>query len=270
MESFNNAKSSVLGGVGGIWGKINNSDNIAMKVLKVAIIIFVLKYIIDTVISLYLNYRKQSKSSPWLLNGVKSAKKRMILLQDPKKPGSVTLQRSENEYGGLEFSYAFWAHIDDWSYKYGQWKHILHKGNDTSWPLRCPGIWLHPKKNAMRVYVNTFKNVGEYGDVDNIPLNKWFHVAVAVKQRNMDIFINGNIAKRVELEGLPKQNSGDVYISGFRGFSGFLSNIKYYDFYITIPEIDKLIKFGPAQGACIDSNETAPPYLSQNYWANQK
>ena len=39
--------------------------------------------------------------------------------------------------------------IDDWSYKYGQWKHVMHKGNESSWPLRAPGMWLHPKENIL-------------------------------------------------------------------------------------------------------------------------
>ena len=73
-------------------------------------------------------------------------------------------------------------HINDWSYKYGQWKHIMHKGNDSSWPLRSPGIWLHPKKNSMRVYMNTFKNIGEFVDIDDLPMGKWFDVVVGVRQ----------------------------------------------------------------------------------------
>ena len=64
--------------------------------------------------------------------------KRMILLQDPSEFGAKTLGRSENEYSGLEFSYSFWMYIDDWSCKYGQWKHVMHKGNTSSWPLRAP------------------------------------------------------------------------------------------------------------------------------------
>ena len=144
----------------------------------------------------------------------------------------------------------------------------MHKGNETSWPLRCPGIWLHPKKNAMRVYLNTFKNIGEFADINNLPLNKWFHVAVAVRQRNLDIFINGNLAKRHTLEGIPKQNASDIYINSFRGFGGYLSNMRYYDYYLSFAELDSQLQRGPSNMPCIDSQEV-PPYFTPNWWANK-
>merc|ERR1711991_242911 len=120
-------------------------------VVKVIVITILIMFLVNIGKRIYKGYKKYSEGSPWILKGTKDAKKRMILLQDPSRMGSKTLGRSENEYSGLEFSYAFWMHIDDWAYKYGQWKHVFHKGNSSSWPLRAPGVWLHPKKNSMRV-----------------------------------------------------------------------------------------------------------------------
>lgn len=243
-------------------------DSIPAKFIKVGLVALIVYLICETVLYIYKQYKKYTTSKPWILKGTKSGRKRMILLQDPNSDGAVQLKRSENEMGGLEFSYAFWIHIDDWSYKFGKWKHILHKGNDTSWPLRAPGIWLHPKKNALRVYMNTFKNIAEYTDVDNIPLNKWFHVVVAVKQRGLDIFVNGNLAKRETLQGLPKQNYGDLYVNSFRGFGGYLSNMRYFDYYVSFSEIDSMLNAGPAESGCVDSNEM-PPYFTQNWWVDR-
>lgn len=212
-------------------------------------------------------YKDYKNSAPWILKGTKNAQKRMIILQDPSKEGAKTLGRSKNEEGGLEFSYVMWMYIEDWSYKYGQWKHIMHKGNESSWPLRAPGMWLHPKKNSLRVYMNTFKDVGEFVDVDNIPLRKWFNVFVCVKQRSLDIYINGNLIKKKELNGLPRQNFGDIYINAFRGFSGYLSNMRYYDYYLSYSEMRKHLSRGPSSMPCVDSNES-PPYLTANWWTN--
>ena len=243
------------------------SDTKLSKGVKAIVVILVIVFVVSIIKKLYTGYTKYVKGSPWILKGSKDGRKRLIVLQNPGKLGSVTLARSENEYGGLEFSYMFWMNIDDWAYKYGQWKHILHKGNESSWPLRAPGVWLHPKENAMRIYMNTFKNIGEKVDIPNLPLNKWFHVAIAVRQKFLDIYINGNIVKRHELEGLPKQNSGDLYLNAFRGFGGFLSNIRYFDYYISFAELDSALSSGPAETACIDSNEM-PPYFTPNWWSN--
>ena len=136
-----------------------NGDGLSSKITKVVLMSVLLVSLIEIFKKMYFNYKRYAKSSPYLLNGTKNAKKRLVILQDPSKAGSVTLERSVNESGGLEFSYSMWMFIDDWTYKYGKWKHILHKGNASSWPLRAPGLWLHPKKNAMRVYMNTFKNI---------------------------------------------------------------------------------------------------------------
>ena len=259
MDHLNNSSKLAQN----IW----KGDSPLFKGIKAFVILIVVMLLVNISKRMYQGYKKYSEGSPWILQGTKDGKKRMILLQDPSRLGSKQLGRSENEFSGLEFSYTFWIFIDDWSYKYGQWKHILHKGNASSWPMRAPGIWLQQKKNALRVYMNTFKNIGEHADVGNLPLNKWFNVTVAVRQRFLDIFINGNLAKRHTLSSIPKQNFGDLYINAFRGFGGYLSNIRYYDYYVTYSEIDSALSSGPSSMPCIDSKET-PPYFTPNWWAN--
>lgn len=261
--------SSLFSGISEKYSEMMSSTNTAVIMLKIVILVLVIMFGIKIIKSAVNKVNSYRASKPWILKGTKNAKKRMLILQDPAKHNSITLGRSDNEFGGLEMTYVFWMYVDDWAYKYGQWKHVMHKGNDTSWPLRAPGIWLHPKDNSMRVYMNTFKDIGEYVDVEGLPLNKWVHVAVAVRQRNLDIFINGNLVKRKLLEGIPKQNFGDLYINSFRGFSGYLSNIRYYDYYISFSELDNHLSDGPSSMPCVDSKE-APPYFVPNWWANAK
>ena len=45
--------------------------------------------------------------------------------QDPKTNGSKTIKRSKNESNGIEFTYVTWIYVNDWAYKYGDWKHIF-------------------------------------------------------------------------------------------------------------------------------------------------
>lgn len=248
-----------------------NSGSLVSKVIKVCLIGALVVFIIEMCKKLYFKLKSYGSSSPWLVKDTKNAMKRIIIEQDPSKDDSITLKRSENELGGLEFSYSMWIFIDNWEYKYGSWKHILHKGHESSWPNRAPGIYLHPKKNAIRVHMNTFKNVAEYADIDNIPLNKWFHLSVCVRQRNMDLFINGNLVKRQSLKGIPKQNYGNVFINAWRGFSGYLSRVKYNDYYLSFSELDNMQKLGPSSKMPESTSASnAPPYLSPNWWANSK
>lgn len=244
------------------------------KVIKAILAIIVILILIKMAKKVYYRYMKWKNSAQWVIKGTKSAKVKFTILQDPNKsddllPGSAgaTLQRSENQSGGTEFTYVFWMYIDDWTYQYGKWKHVFHKGNSSSWPLRAPGVWLHPKENILRVYMNSYKEIGEHIDVPNIPLNKWFNVAICLQERNLDIFFNGNLVKRKVLNGIPKQNYGDVFVNAFQGFSGFLSNMKYYNYYIGYGELVYHLNRGPSMMPCVDTNEM-PPYLVPNWWTN--
>ena len=99
-------------------------------------------------------------------------------------------------------------------------------------------------------------------------LIKWFHVAVSVKQRNLDIFINGNLIKRHKLSGLPKQNYGDIYITQFKGYDGLLSNMRYFNYYLDFSELNDIVNIGPSSVMEEAAQASKPPYLSYNWWAN--
>jgi len=261
--------SNLSSSLSGTLSSFSNENPRGYTVLLAICAFFGVIVLVAILKRIYRQFKLYFGSRKWILDGTKSAKKGKVISQDPSKIDSITLGRSDNEVGGLEFSYSFWLYVDDWAYKYGEWKHVMHKGNDSSWPNRAPGIWLHPKENAMRVYMNTFKKIGEYVDVENIPLNKWVYVVVAVRQKDLDIYINGNLAKRKNLDSLPKQNYGDLYLNSFRGFSGYLSNIMYYDYYLSFSEMDSNLSKGPSTKPVEDTMET-PPYFSPNWWANAK
>lgn len=250
------------------FNKVNGNNSPFGIFLKFIIAIFLIIFLIGVIKKILNGYNDYKGSSPWILKGTKDAKKRMIILQDPSKESATTINRSKNEEKGLEFSYTFWMYINDWSYRHGQWKHVMHKGNDKAWPLRAPGIWIHPKENTLRVYMNTFNKIDEFIDIPNIPLNKWVNISVCVRQRNMDIYINGSLALNKLLTTLPRQNYGDLYINSFGGFGGYLSNIRYYDYYIPYSEMKTHLTRGVSLMPCVDSDES-PPYLAPGWWTNK-
>lgn len=245
-----------------------NGESYGAVAARVVIISLLVVLVIEILIGIYNAWKNYTKGRLWLYKGTRSARKGKIVLQDPKNDEAKTIIPSENEAGGLEFTYTLWMKIDDWSHKYGSWKHVFHKGNSSSWPLRAPGVYLHPTENKLRIYMNTYTSIGEWADVDNIPLKKWFHVAVSVKQRNLDIFINGNLIKRHKLSGLPKQNYGDIYITQFKGYDGLLSNMRYFNYYLDFSELNDIVNIGPSSVMEEAAQASKPPYLSYNWWAN--
>jgi hypothetical protein len=190
----------------------------------------------------------------------------MVISQDPNHTNYIPINRSVNK-DGIEFSYATWFVISDMGYKNGEWKHMFHKGNSSSYPNRAPGVWIHPTSNAIRIYMNTMKEMLEYVDIDNIPLRKWVHMVIIVKNRSLNIYINGFLKIRKELSSLPRQNYGNVWINLFGGFDGYLSELQYFDHAVEPEEINNMVLKGPSKGACIDTKEK-PPYLDDSWWLN--
>ena len=242
-------------------------DNMVTKILGVLLFglgtLFMclsLKYGYDYFSSLNID-------SPMILKGNKSARSSMVIPQSTEDPESLILYRSDNENEGIEFTYTFWMMIDNYDYKTNEWKHIMHKGNKEGTPNMCPGFYLHPKKNSMRIYFNTMKNMKENFDIDNIPLKKWICVALTVKQKVVEVFINGLLKKRHTLSSIPRQNFGELWINLFGGFDGFMSKIQYHRRALEYSEISELIKSGPSSSACIDTDEL-PPYLDDDWWLN--
>ena len=86
--------------------------------------------------------------------------------------------------GVNNFSILFWINLKDWYENFGYWKHILHKGshmegrtNYTNWediirvyPDQCPGLWLSPYTNNLRIAITTFakETLREIPDEPNI------------------------------------------------------------------------------------------------------
>lgn len=215
----------------------------------------------------YDYFSSQKTEAPMILKGNKSARSSMVIPQNPEDPETVILYRSDNEDEGIEFTYTYWMLIDNYEYKTNEWKHILHKGNKEGSPNMCPGFWLHPNKNSMRVYFNTMKNMKEYFDIDNMPLKKWICVSLTVKQRVVECFINGMLKKRHSLSSIPRQNFGELWINLFGGFDGYISKVQYFRRALSYEEVAKLVKNGPSGSSCIDTGEL-PPYLDDDWWLN--
>ena len=243
---------------------IMDGESPLWTVIKVSVALLVLFGLLYLGKYLYTQYSVNTANAPLLLDGNKNAKHALVVSQDPNNPSYIPIKRSE-EQNGIQFTYSFWFYIENLDYKNGEWKHVFHKGNSSSYPNRAPGVWLHPTKNSVRIYMNTQDNILEFVDIDNIPLRKWVHMAVILNNQNLDIYVNGYLKERKALESIPRQNDDDFWINMFGGFEGFVSNIQYFSYAVDFGTINSIIKTGPSKSNCIDTSEV-PPYLNDNWW----
>ena len=246
------------------------SNSLVAKVafLILVVIMFVLLLRLGTSL---LSWIFTPSGDPTLMKGMKPANKSMIITQNPSLSSSIPVLRSVDQTDGIEFTYSTWIYINSLTNN-GQYKHIFHKGNDNfvkglNQPNNAPGLYIHPSKNALVVIMNTFNDINEEILVNDIPLNKWINVIIRVEGDKVDVYINGTIVVRHELQGVPKQNYGDVYINQNNGFDGDISSLKYFNKALNTSEILEIVHDGPDM-TINKSMDVFPPYFSLKWYLN--
>ena len=116
--------------------------------------------------------------------------------------------------------------------------------------------------------MSAFNVINEEIQINDIPINKWVNVIIRCQNNTLDIYINGSIIKSHKLNGVPKQNYGDVFISPNGGFSGYTSNLWYYDYALGTAEIQKITTTGPntTMVGSTGMNDTLSNYLSLRWY----
>ena len=304
---------------------------------------------------IYLCYLKYQKI-------VKEQELEPIFIRSPlnaKKPSVHSNQMVPLPRDGTGYSMSVWLWVDDWDYRYGEWKHILHKGSEDANSVQ-PGIWLHPKKNELYVKFDRSDRPSEYGklqenktfasikggnirhqmtattvgevkkwcnsnsscqgyvilaedpnddsspvefaafpdskdeddlldedtslveyaksrglrigvvkkgvgftsmdpsqnkemivdktmsnNIDNIPMGRWFHLCVVVSNQSTDIYVDGQLRNTTTIETDMKQNNGQLWVTQGGGFSGLITQLRYYDTSIPHPEVGRIYSWGP-------------------------
>ena len=90
---------------------------------------------------------------------------------------------------------------------------------------------------------------------------------MARRRPEMDVYINGKLARRHILSSVPRQNYGDVFVTMNGGFSGFVSALRYFSSSIGVNDIQSIISTGPNLNTIGDSMiNSQPNYLSMRWF----
>ena len=216
--------------------------------------------------------------------------KSVTVPQNPNVIGAKTANISDNERSGIEFSYSFYLYVHPSTFRqeFGL-LHIFHKGYSNQFPLLAPGVYMRSDTNTLRIYMNSFKTWNNFVEVDNFPVQKWVHVVIVCKNSALEIFINGNLSRKMSFDGYsPYQNYQDVCCfsnrilhltqakvqsvdnDGFHVFGvmkGMLSRLNYFNYALCYAEIQKLMNEGPSSEMDSGIMNNVPPYLDDTWWA---
>ena len=253
------------------------SNSIVAKLAFLLLVIFVFILALRIGISILGYFFGPSDTAQLVQGTIDAATNPMIIPQNPDANGAVTLNRSVNESGGIEFTWSVWMFVNGDDMDSPRYRCVFYKGNDyatqmssktdgdnsnienmdylgMNFPNNSPGLYIKPNTNDMVVIMNTFNVINEEITIQDIPLNKWMNVIIRCKNTNLDVYINGTIAKSHLLHGVPKQNYGDVYVAPNGGFSGNISNLWYYNYALGTTAIQTLVNKGPNTTMTGESN----------------
>ena len=256
------------------------SNSAIAKIAFLLLVLIVFTFVLRLATNIIHKYFAPSPN-PILINGLKRGNQSKIINQHPRDSESVTILRSNNQRGGIEFTWNTWLFIENLDdYKL---KHVFHKGDrevplDTSEIVnQCPGLYVQKNQSSneatLNIKMSTFDNP-IHADIviPNIPIQKWFNVTIRVKDVNLDVYVNNNIVHRhIFSDAPPKQNYGSVYVSQNNGFDGLISNLRYFNRAITGIEVANIVKQGAnLKSADGDSLSINPPYLSMRWYLPQE
>ena len=266
---------------------ILKSDSTVGKFVFLILLLILFIYTLRIVSSI-ISYIFAPNPSPVLIKGMRRATKGLVIEQDPKVSGSKTIMRSENEEGGIEFTWTLWTFIENVDPAVSTTiRHVFHKGNKalsetgTFQPNNAPGLYIDKLKPSsvndkgmkqcnMFVLMNTYKEIEERIDIENIPLKKWIFIAIRVRGRTLDVYLNGIIAARHELQSPVKQNYGNVYVTQKGGYNGAISSLQYHNEALDAQTIFNMSNDGADTDMYDedDMQQSDPPYLSLKWYHN--
>lgn len=249
------------------------------------VVFFWLSYIVlragKDMISMVTTYSQSSTLLlPYLYDGPQA------IMQNPNQKGSNTIYPSVNAPSGLEFSYSCFLLINKATFQGTDngLRHVFHKGSSVYKPLMCPGVYVRNNDNSLVVYMNEAGSWNTYCELPNMPVGKFFHFAIVVRNMDVDVYINGNVAHRMKLSTIPRQNFGDVYVFKNESFSdaayspddpfkvvgaasGLISRLLYSNYALNYEQIDRMVRTGPSS-QLVSATQNLPPYLADNWWVS--
>ena len=247
---FNSFSTSIKGSLGS--QSFLTSNSLIAQFAFLLLVIFGFIILLRVGISV-MSYFLKPTESPHLIDGMVDATQQIIFQQDPSNNGAVTIYRSVNATDGIEFTWSVWVLINNLnsSGSTSTYKHIFSKGNSNLQenglisPNNAPGLYIAPNTNTLVVMMNTFNVINEEILIPDIPLNKWVNVIIRCQNTTLDVYVNGTIARSVDLVGVPKQNYGDVYVAMNGGFPGYISNLWYHNYALGTAAIQRIAENGP-------------------------
>lgn len=102
----------------------------------------------------------------------------------------------------------------------------------------------------------TNSNTNNETCIDNIPLDRWYHLAIVVQNQSGEVYIDGKLVKNLAFNSAPvlydsadlflcKDNTGTTSSNSKNGFLGAMSQVRYFKQALSPYDVLKIYSWGP-------------------------
>jgi len=273
-----NEFSSQASAAAGATTDFLTANTIIAKFAFILLVLVVFLILFNLGVSI-VGYFSEPSPDPYIINGMIDGNVSKVVPQDPKQTNAIPIYRSNDQSKGMEFTWSSWLYLSDLGKEAGKYQHVFSKGDgniDSNTNLSTvnngPGLYISPMDNKLHIIMNTVSSTDPNTtiDIDNIPIQKWFHVALRLQNTVLDVYVNGVVVNRLLLNNTPKQNYGNVYVCQNGGFSGKLSNLRYYSRALNVFEINNIVSSGPNMKVASDMKPIGGfDYLSTQWYSSR-
>ncbi len=241
------------------------SNSIIAKISFFLLVLVIFIIVMKTVIWLF-NWIYSIPAAVHLTDGMVGGNVSRTFSQDPEKKDSKIILRSVNQEEGLEFTWSVWMFINELP-TVGTKGNVFIKGGMG---VESPSVYVtrNVQDPTVEVRMNTFGGQ-EIATINNVPMKKWFNLMIRCSGKNVDLYVNGIIAVRHELQHVAKQNYGNVVLHAYGGYDGYTSNLWYFNRAISTMEIADIARKGPNLKELSETGPENKKMKSYNYLSLQ-
>jgi len=296
-DSVSNAKE----GLNGIVSEFSSSsvadvgsaflDTNSLVAKFVFLIVVLIAFFLLMNLGIYLiSWFATTDKSPYIFKGKYATTVKKPIRQNPMLADGKPIHRSNNEDKGIEFTWSCWLKLDGLPNESNNVYHIYNKGSepqthtaattgrkddtDANYALKnCPGLYVTDVSGdtsslQLNIKIDSIGGNESIIPIVDLPIKRWFHLAIRLQNKIIDVYVNGTITTRVPFTHIPEQNYGDVFI-GYHGYNGGISNLRYFDSALSVFQISNIVMSGPDLRNPEENQEIgSADYLSSSWYTN--
>lgn len=127
-------------------------------------------------------------------------------------------------------------------YLFGKKKDSVNKKGGISWIKTQSNVHtMNPYDNPNILYDDKSCIV-----VENVPLQRWFHVVIVVNTSSVEVYIDGKLHKTLILLSPVKLNTLPLFSGLNDGFDGMINELRYFPYPLRYNEVYAMYNRGPA------------------------